>query len=167
MAEVAALIDALRQLKQTGPDAGKVMMSSSGHDMPDPCSFFDFRAGPYPSVIDLWVHCAGYESVREEFEDTVGEAACQVRAADPVCFVHPDLRLYNVLVQDGHVSGFIDWEDSGWFPTAWQAWCVRSRRYGCDGWWLDYFKSQYRFSDETEAAYALTLTPCFLLKDPV
>lgn len=35
-------------------------------------------------------------------------------------FTHGDLALHNVLVYDGHVSGFIDWESAGWYPEYWE-----------------------------------------------
>ncbi|OJJ89571.1 uncharacterized protein ASPGLDRAFT_264381 [Aspergillus glaucus CBS 516.65] len=31
-------------------------------------------------------------------------------------FTHGDLRLANIKVKDGHVTGILDWEFSGWYP---------------------------------------------------
>ena len=35
-------------------------------------------------------------------------------------FTHGDLALHNVLVHEGHVTGFIDWESAGWYPEYWE-----------------------------------------------
>lgn len=162
--EVVTLIEALQTLRQSGPDTGKVMMSTSGHNLPDPRTFFDSRAGPFPSIIDLWRHCSSCDSL-ELFAQKVDEPTRRILAADPIRFVHPDLRTYNVLIENGHISGFVDWEDSGWFPSCWQVWCMRRRCPGCDMFWCLYFRQEHRFSDEAEAAYAASST--FLEKFPV
>ncbi|GLA14183.1 hypothetical protein AnigIFM62618_011604 [Aspergillus niger] len=33
---------------------------------------------------------------------------------------HGDLRLANIMVNDGHVTGIVDWEFSGWYPEYWE-----------------------------------------------
>ncbi|KAK2783138.1 hypothetical protein FQN53_009327 [Emmonsiellopsis sp. PD_33] len=35
-------------------------------------------------------------------------------------FTHGDLRLQNILVKDGKVTGIVDWEFSGWYPEYWE-----------------------------------------------
>lgn len=37
-----------------------------------------------------------------------------------IVFTHGDLRLQNVMVEDGNVSGILDWEFSGWYPEYWE-----------------------------------------------
>lgn len=37
-----------------------------------------------------------------------------------VVFTHGDFALHNILVHEGHVSGFIDWECAGWYPEYWE-----------------------------------------------
>ncbi|KAJ3018983.1 hypothetical protein NUW54_g203 [Trametes sanguinea] len=144
--EVADVLNKLQTLQQPPADAGKVMMSAFGHDLPDPITFFEERSGPYPSIIDL---CP---------------ATFEIMNADPIHYVHPDLRTYNIIVKDGHLSGIVDWQDSGWFPSSWQVHTMRWPRFGCDGVWYQ-FCLKYRFSEEAEAAYAASKT--FLIKSPV
>ncbi|RAK97506.1 uncharacterized protein BO80DRAFT_482083, partial [Aspergillus ibericus CBS 121593] len=33
-----------------------------------------------------------------------------------IVFTHGDFRLANIMVHDGHVTGIVDWEYSGWYP---------------------------------------------------
>lgn len=37
-----------------------------------------------------------------------------------IVFTHRDLRLHNIMVNDGSVSGVLDWEFSGWYPEYWE-----------------------------------------------
>lgn len=37
-----------------------------------------------------------------------------------IVFTHGDLRLQNIMVHDGYVSGILDWEFSGWYPEYWE-----------------------------------------------
>lgn len=37
-----------------------------------------------------------------------------------ILFTHGDLRLQNIMVKDGCVSGVLDWEFSGWYPEYWE-----------------------------------------------
>ncbi|KAL7277059.1 hypothetical protein ACG7TL_008904 [Trametes sanguinea] len=148
---------------QPPADAGKVMMSASGHDLPDPVTFFEERSGPYPSILELWAHCGSFRDLTE-MEEYVEPATFDTLNADPIRLVHPDLRTYNVIVKDGHLSGIVDWQDAGWVPSSWQVHTMRWLRYGCDGPWY-HFWLKYRFSEEAEAAYVASKT--FLIKSPV
>ncbi|KAI0789228.1 kinase-like domain-containing protein [Abortiporus biennis] len=117
--EVCDVLKALDTLRQ--PDepeiSGKVMLSTSGHELPDPRYFFEECSGPFPSVLALWMHVASYDDV-DEFERDVDVGIRNIMKSDPIRFVHPDLRMYNVIIKDGHLSGIVDWEDSGWFPSS-------------------------------------------------
>lgn len=35
-------------------------------------------------------------------------------------FTHGDLSTDNILIKDGNISGIIDWEPRGYFPTRWE-----------------------------------------------
>ncbi|EMD31209.1 hypothetical protein CERSUDRAFT_60327, partial [Gelatoporia subvermispora B] len=37
-----------------------------------------------------------------------------------IVFTHGDLWHHNIMIHNGHISGIIDWEWSGWFPEYWE-----------------------------------------------
>ena len=164
LAEVAAVIEKLQTLRQPSSVAGQVMLSASGHGLPDPIYWFEEWSGPFPSILELWSHVSSYQNM-EEFEGDVPVETRDVMTMDPIRYVHADLRMYNVLLHNGHISGVIDWEDSGWFPSSWQVHTMRWGRIGCSTFWLLYWRDRHRFSPEAEAAYAASKT--FLIQSPV
>lgn len=40
----------------------------------------------------------------------------QLRLDHRVVFTHGDLTPRNILIQDGKITGIVDWEESGWYP---------------------------------------------------
>ncbi|KAI0717878.1 kinase-like protein [Cerioporus squamosus] len=47
--------------------------------------------------------------------------AATVRATHHrICFTHGDLHDGNILVKDGRLAAFIDWEHAGWYPEYWE-----------------------------------------------
>lgn len=164
LAEVSALVEKLQTLRQPVNVAGQVMLSTSGDGLPDPIYWFEDWSGPFPSILELWSHVSSHRDMKE-FEENVPAETRHTMAVDPIRFVHPDLRMYNVLLHNGHISGIIDWEDSGWFPSSWQVHTMRWGRLGCSRFWLLYWRDCHRFSPEAEAAYAASKT--FLIQSPV
>ena len=43
-------------------------------------------------------------------------------------FMHSDIKTQSIMVENGHVSGAVDWEQTGWHPEYWEY--VKSM-YGC------------------------------------
>ena len=37
-----------------------------------------------------------------------------------ICFTHSDLHLSNLLIQEGRLSGIVDWENAGFKPEYWE-----------------------------------------------
>ncbi|KZV62752.1 kinase-like protein [Peniophora sp. CONT] len=165
VAEVSDVLVKLQTLRQPPVFAGQVMISASGHDLPEPISFFELRYGPLPSVLELWRYTASFADIDEMLEHGISQSQLDILDADPIRFVHPDLRTYNILVKDGHLTGIIDWEDAGWYPSAWQVHAMRFRRFGCQGKWLEYWKERHRFAEEAEGAFEVSMT--FLVHSPV
>ena len=164
LGEISAIIEKLQTLRQPAEIAGKVMMSASGDGLPDPISWFEEWSGPFASTLELWSHVSSHWDM-EEFEEDVPTETRHIMTMDPIRFVHSDLRTYNVLLHNGHISGIVDWQDSGWFPSSWQVHTMRWARVGCDRFWLLYWRDVHRFSPEAEAAYAASKT--FLIQSPV
>ncbi|KAI6115965.1 kinase-like domain-containing protein [Pisolithus sp. B1] len=124
---------------------GKVMMSASGDGLPHPRTLRESLGGPYSSTLEC------YDSI-------VSPRISAALTQDPIVWVHTDLRMQNILVDDeGHVTGIVDWEDSGWLPRHWQLHILRRPQWGCMGAWVVYWQSEYRCDDVTEEAYNASL----------
>jgi hypothetical protein len=50
-----------------------------------------------------------------------------------IYFTHGDLVPRNILVEDGHLSGIVDWQTAGWYPDYWEF--VRACMYRSDDDW--------------------------------
>jgi hypothetical protein len=143
-------------------DGTGVMLSASGHGLPDPLRFHaaseDALAGPFDSTLACYAYMAGTDSVEGLLHSLAHPAtypfpapdanvhdpaeAMRMLADDPVVWVHTDLRLQNVLVLRDRttgrwrLSGIVDWQDSGWLPRHWQLHILRRPHWGCRGAWL-------------------------------
>jgi len=49
-----------------------------------------------------------------------------------IVFTHADLHPSNILVNEGHISGIVDWQDAGWYPEYWEYVTIMNR---CTGYW--------------------------------
>jgi len=85
--DVRTILDRLWGLKQSPSDAGKVMLSASGHGLPDPVTFFDTYWGPSPSVLECYFSMSANLSIESdnewtevEFVATYGDAVRAVTA---------------------------------------------------------------------------------------
>ncbi|KAG6335024.1 hypothetical protein ID866_4069 [Astraeus odoratus] len=146
--EVTAILHQLWNMPQPAEVRGKVMMSGSGHGLPHPRTLHESLGGPYVSTLEC------YDSMCDTKMTNVPPRISNALAQDPIVWVHMDLRMQNVLVDDsGHVTGIVDWEDSGWLPKHWQLHILRRPQLGCMGAWVVYWQSQFRCDDVTESAY--------------
>lgn len=76
----------------------------------------------------------GFESIAE-YEKTLSRAKKLRQYPYRITFTHGDLKAHNVLVgDDGHLSGFLDWESAGWYPEYWEF--TTAMRFGKDSWWF-------------------------------
>ena len=161
--DVRAVLDCLWRLKQSPSDAGKVMLSGSGHGLPDPVTFFDTYWGPCPSVLNCYFSMSSNLSIDSDNpwteEELVATHSDAIRAvtADRIVWVHRDLQLQNILVRDGRLSWIINWENSGWLPCHWQLHVLRNMRVGytkriCAVW------EDVEFPPEMEAAFQASKT---------
>jgi aminoglycoside phosphotransferase len=68
-------------------------------------------------------HMAGPFATEAEFnEELKVSTAPHLKHKDNhwICFTHGDLNMRNILVQDGEISGVVDWEFAGWYPEYWE-----------------------------------------------
>lgn len=76
---------------------------------------------PYDKVADLntndWQLCVA------QFQTPLIEMWWQMNSTFSMYFVffaHADLNPANVLIHNGRLSGFVDWEFAGWYPEHWE-----------------------------------------------
>ncbi|KAI9871928.1 MAG: hypothetical protein M1830_002287 [Pleopsidium flavum] len=77
-----------------------------------------FPHGPYSSDEELWQDMAAAlkklpEKARERFRKRMPKSS-------PYTFTHGDLTNVNIMVEDGNLTGIIDWEAAGYFPAWWE-----------------------------------------------
>ncbi|KAE8154190.1 kinase-like domain-containing protein [Aspergillus avenaceus] len=75
-----------------------------------------------------------------------------------VTFTHGDFKAHNIMVDDdGHLSGFIDWESAGWYPEYWEF--TTAMRFGRSSWWYQAasWMGGDQYSDELASDIALNL----------
>ncbi|KAK5989198.1 hypothetical protein PT974_10698 [Cladobotryum mycophilum] len=60
-------------------------------------------------------------SVFKDSPPAIHEAfAKALRTGHRIVFTHCDLAPRNIMVQDGKITGLLDWEDGGWYPEYWE-----------------------------------------------
>lgn len=110
----------LQQLRKLQSDN---IQSLGGHPVIDNFLFLNEREfiphGPLASDDDLW------NDMEQGVKEIIPEAArIQLRRsmppATPYTFTHGDLTNVNIMVENGSLTGIIDWERSGYFPVWWE-----------------------------------------------
>ncbi|EEB89492.1 hypothetical protein MPER_12401 [Moniliophthora perniciosa FA553] len=156
--DVASVLDQLWGIRQPDGCEGQVMLSASGDGLPHPESR---HSGAYPPIIqgpfrDTWEfygtimdfeYSMGHRPVPQDIQDAI--------VADKIGWVHTDLKMQNVLVDDTRrLAGIIDWEDSGWYPRHWQLYTIRLKRLlQKQGMWREHWDERHTFDAITEQAY--------------
>ncbi|PGH34387.1 U4/U6.U5 tri-snRNP component SNU23 [[Emmonsia] crescens] len=75
----------------------------------------------------------GFKS-RAEYDEAWIRAKRIDQRPHRVTFTQGDLKAHNILVDDdGHLSGFLDWESGGWCPEYWEF--TTAMRFGRNSWW--------------------------------
>jgi hypothetical protein len=59
----------------------------------------------------------------------------QIRNDHRIVFSHGDFAQHNILVQDGRVTGLVDWEYAGWYPEHWEY--IKFFERPCEKGWKD------------------------------
>lgn len=93
---------------------------------------------------------------RDIFEEKLTVAKRLLSMRHPVVFTHGDFKHHNIMVHNGHISGFLDWESAGWYPDFWEF--TTPLRFGpIDFWWntLVLRLGGSKYLDELESERAL------------
>lgn len=164
--DILAVLHQLWTLQQPPCDSGKVMLSASGHGLPDGANDKDTHAGPCPSILECYVPLTthlkqpGDPMWSAELLSARQPELVKAVTSDRIAWVAGDLRPHNILILDGRLSGIIDWQDSGWLPLHWQLHALRNPCIGnppsfCNLW------RKVKFPKETEEAFEAS---CKLLR---
>ena len=81
-------------------------------------------AGPFESEEELNEYLiqpawSGGLSSEAEYQEKLDIAKGMGTMSHRIVFSHGDLKPHNILVKDGHITGFLDWESAGWYPDYW------------------------------------------------
>ncbi|OJD21109.1 hypothetical protein ACJ73_07556 [Blastomyces percursus] len=93
-----------------------------------------------------------------EYEDTLARVQTLKQRDYRITFTHGDFKAHNILIgDDGHLSGFLDWESAGWYPEYWEY--TTAMRFGKGSWWFQVasWMGGDRYSDELASDVALNL----------
>jgi len=78
--------------------------------------------GPLSTDDELWNELA--KALKGVPEKAVQRLRDQMPTSTPYTFSHGDLAAVNIMVEDGNLTGIIDWEASGYFPVWWEFACA-------------------------------------------
>jgi aminoglycoside phosphotransferase (APT) family kinase protein len=93
-----------------------------------------------------------------EYQKTLSRAERLQNRQHRIVFTHGDFKAHNILVDDdGHLSGFLDWESAGWYPEYWEF--TTAMRFGKDSWWFQVasWMGGALYLDELDSDIALNL----------
>ncbi|KAJ4308777.1 hypothetical protein N0V84_011893 [Fusarium piperis] len=74
--------------------------------------------GPFSSDQELWEEFA--KALQHVPEHATKRLRERMPTSTPYTFTHGDLTNVNIMVQDGHLTGILDWESAGYYPTWWE-----------------------------------------------
>lgn len=132
-------------LKQPAHFAGKFCISASGHGILASYTRHSSLIGPFRSKTDYYLFVTGMWNDVDDFLATLtplspyGDPRA-VYDADSLVFSHTDLRMHNVMVKNGHLTGIVDWELSAWLPMERQWSTLKFDGPFSRGYWHNYWK---------------------------
>ncbi|CAJ2508393.1 Uu.00g134190.m01.CDS01 [Anthostomella pinea] len=121
----------IEELRNISPPEGMGVANVNGGPFCDPRLPSKMFWGPFASVREF--HQALIEPVKidkhptdlPDLPDDIPELLDFYRQHhEKVVFTHGDLSSLNIVVRGDKVTGIIDWETSGWFPSYWEHSCA-------------------------------------------
>lgn len=111
--------DCIRQLRGLEPPSeGFVGSVSLGSSLDHRLS--GTRFGPFRSVADFHTYLRFGRPLEQWANKPDVHLVHSRPGAYAVKFTHADLHPNNIMVQDGRITGVVDWEFAGWYPEYWE-----------------------------------------------
>jgi aminoglycoside phosphotransferase len=89
---------------------------SSGYESKGP---FSTEADMYENIIERWNKNIVRPRITKAEMDFQRRLYAEISGTE-IRFTHADLSPKNILIENGHVSGIVDWEQAGWYPAYWE-----------------------------------------------
>jgi len=86
----------------------------------------------YENICDRMVDLRSWGRNKPDNYDHIRRRMYRENSNHAITFTHGDLSPCNILVQEGHVTGILDWEEAGWYPECWEY--IKAMQ-GCAGLW--------------------------------
>ncbi|PPQ77914.1 hypothetical protein CVT26_005169 [Gymnopilus dilepis] len=119
----ADLSDWLRQLRSLAPPSdivGSYLQTSSLQQYID----VNRAIGPWLDIAafhQYMITLCPEDQGNEAYQTFRRAARSRIFVKDyRLCFTHGDLAIHNLLIENGRLSGMVDFENSGWFPEYWE-----------------------------------------------
>jgi aminoglycoside phosphotransferase (APT) family kinase protein len=96
-----------------------------------PCRDMIFRSGyeskgpffteekMYENILERWINLFEYNPMPDSHVQFM-RRLYQQNSENEIVFTHGDLAPRNILVEEGRISGIVDWEQAGWYPEYWE-----------------------------------------------
>ncbi|KAJ5170374.1 uncharacterized protein N7500_003157 [Penicillium coprophilum] len=123
--ELRKVVDAIRQIKQDplDPFIGTVSRNHPLYDRTFHVNYLS-EAGPFASVREFhdWFTFLHLRRVPDPYLVSQEPFRSGLPDNSDIVFTHGDLHPSNIIITPTyHVCGIIDWEQSGWLPSYWEA----------------------------------------------
>ncbi|KAK7446742.1 hypothetical protein VKT23_014438 [Stygiomarasmius scandens] len=146
--DIISIVNDLWSIQQPSSLRGQTMVSASGHGLPHPGFFLERLGEPQGSISECYKQVSMYW-------DSHSDAMKKPILEDSIVWTHMDMAMWNIMVQNGRVTGIIDWEDAGWYPLLH---VLRTPRSSCSGIWVRYWIFEHKFDELAEHAYQISLS---------
>jgi Ser/Thr protein kinase RdoA (MazF antagonist) len=80
---------------------------------------FETEEDMYKNIIERWINRFKMNPLLGSFIEFTRRLYRETSGND-IVFTHGDLDPRNILVENGRVSGIVDWEQAGWYPEYWE-----------------------------------------------
>jgi len=105
----------------------KIFRAGTRHPGP-----FNTELEMYENICDRWLDLRSWGNNKPDNYIHILRRMYQENSHHAIKFTHGDLSPCNILVENGHVTGILDWEEAGWYPEYWEY--IKAMQ-GCSGIW--------------------------------